>query len=162
MSRKEARSLFWQIVRNSIVLGNLPIALVGTGGPTLPATGPDYDLTKLNRERVLGPLDAEVMDTVWQKGEVTVRDVYRVLSTRRELAYTTVMTVMRNLAVKGLLHRRMEARAHVYRATTSKAEFTQRKVAQVVDTLLDQFTEPTLRRLWERLSQPEDSDEGNR
>ena len=51
----------------------------------------------------LGWLEADVLRVVWDKGEVTVRDVYESLRENRRIAYTTVMSVLRNLAVKGLL-----------------------------------------------------------
>ena len=51
----------------------------------------------------LGWLEADVLRVVWDKGEVTVRDVYEDLRENRRIAYTTVMSVLRNLAAKGLL-----------------------------------------------------------
>ena len=51
----------------------------------------------------LGWLEADVLRVVWDKGEVTVRDVYEELRENRRIAYTTVMSVLRNLAAKGLL-----------------------------------------------------------
>lgn len=70
----------------------------------------------------LGPLEAEVMRLVWEMGEVQVDDVLSVLQQDRELAYTTVMTVMSRLAAKGLLHRRKQGRAYLYRAARERDE----------------------------------------
>lgn len=52
----------------------------------------------------LGALERAVMDQLWDQGEPqTVRQVHDGLRTERELAYTTVMTVLQRLARKGLV-----------------------------------------------------------
>jgi predicted transcriptional regulator len=58
----------------------------------------------------LGSLETEILRIVWDQGQVAVRDVYEELRLRRRIAYTTVMSVLRNLAAKGLLE---IGRAHV-------------------------------------------------
>lgn len=70
----------------------------------------------------LGPLESEVLRTVWEKGEADVDEVHRRLQDSREIAYTTVMTVMARLAAKGILHRRKEGRAYVYSAAVDRSQ----------------------------------------
>lgn len=70
----------------------------------------------------LGPLEAEVLRLVWEMGEVQVDEVHRVLQCSREIAYTTVMTVMTRLAAKGVLERRKQGRAYLYRAKVDRTE----------------------------------------
>jgi len=60
----------------------------------------------------LGPLEAEVMQILWTRGECSVRDVVQEL--RRPLAYTTVMTTLDRLFKKRLLKRQKLDRAFVY------------------------------------------------
>jgi predicted transcriptional regulator len=72
----------------------------------------------------LGPLEAAIMDVVWEAGEaVAVRTVVdRLNSGRAEpLAYTTVMTVMGRLAKKDILRRRKEGRGFLYEASAPDA-----------------------------------------
>ena len=95
-------------------------------------------------EGLLGPLETEVMETVWELGETTVRDVHAVLAKRRDLAYTTIMTTMARLAGKGLLDRDTTGLAHRYRATLSREEYAKSTVASVVDWLVDSFPEPAM------------------
>ena len=57
------------------------------------------DLRRLRRpekaeEKFLGPLEADVMDRLWRRRSATVRDIVEDLGRSRELAYTTVMTIM--------------------------------------------------------------------
>src|SRR5574337_309908 len=95
------------------------------------------DLTSLGSRPALGPLEAQIMEVVWERGEVTVRDVYDVLRQQRDLAYTTVMTVMHNLHRKGLLSQRSEGNAHVYSPYQSRGEFIRAKVGELLDALLE-------------------------
>lgn len=67
------------------------------------------------------------MDVLWELEpgrEVTVREVYGVLARERDVAYTTVMTVMDRLARKGMTVQHKEGRAYRYRAASSRAEMT--------------------------------------
>lgn len=68
----------------------------------------------------MGDLEAEVMECVWERGPMSVKEVHQCLQERREIAYTTVMTVMSRLASKGLLASRPEGRAYIYRATQDR------------------------------------------
>jgi predicted transcriptional regulator len=76
--------------------------------------------TRKEGERLLGPLEAEVMERLWEAGEpLSVRQLLERLNRgrRQQLAYTTVMTVMVRLAEKGALVRRRDGRGFVYEAT---------------------------------------------
>ena len=71
--------------------------------------------------RVLGSQELQIMKVVWERGRVTVRDVYEALRERRKIAYTTVMTMMNILDQKGFLKRIPgEDRAFVYEPARSQ------------------------------------------
>jgi predicted transcriptional regulator len=75
-------------------------------------------------EKVLGPLEAEVMEAVWKAGRPTsVRDVLQAVNEGRKqaLAYTTVMTIMSRLAEKGILNRTQHGRSYLYEAAARDA-----------------------------------------
>ena len=93
---------------------------------------------------VLGPLEAEVMDVVWDQGEVTVRDVHRALKKDRNLAYTTVMTTLGRLTDKGLLHRVEGQPAHHYSPLVSREQYARSTVKSVVDWLVNHFPDPAV------------------
>jgi predicted transcriptional regulator len=95
-------------------------------------------------EGLLGPLETEVMEVVWDLGDTTVRDVHAQLAQRRDLAYTTIMTTMSRLAAKGLLQRDTTGLAHRYRPALSRDEYARTTVTSVVDWLVDSFPEPAL------------------
>lgn len=75
--------------------------------------------------KLLGSLELEVMDIMWQAEEATVRQVTEVLNERRPVAYTTVMTVMCHLVNKGLLARAKEGKRYRYQVARSRDAFLQ-------------------------------------
>lgn len=99
---------------------------------------------KHSLSEVLGPLEAEIMDVVWDSGEVTVRDVHQNLSANRTIAYTTVMTTLGRLADKGLLRRIEDQPAHHYTAVVSRDQYARSTVKSVVDWLLGHFPDPAV------------------
>ena len=64
-----------------------------------------FDPHKKGVRKILGDLEADIMEVVWSKTTITVREVFGELKKTREIAYTTVMTVMTRLAEKGLLQK---------------------------------------------------------
>lgn len=95
-------------------------------------------------EGLLGPLETEVMETAWELGETTVREVHAELARHRDLAYTTIMTTMARLAAKGLLLRDTSGLAHRYRPAVSRDDHARSTVTSVVDWLVDSFPEPAI------------------
>ena len=85
-------------------------------------------------ENRLGALEREVMDLVWQRGEISVRD--GCAQVNATVAYTTMMTTMDRLFKKGLLKRRKIGRAFVYCAAASKDQVEGAVAAELVRTLL--------------------------
>ncbi|HEY6737840.1 MAG TPA: BlaI/MecI/CopY family transcriptional regulator [Actinopolymorphaceae bacterium] len=81
----------------------------------------------------LGSLEREVMERIWAANRpVTVREVHDALSDR-DLAYTTVMTVLDRLAKKGVVDRVREGRAYRYHAAAGKDELVAGLMREVLD-----------------------------
>ncbi len=98
------------------------------------------DASKERLEKFLGELELAVMEIVWEHAPVTVRDVREALNEEdRDLAYTTVMTVMSRLADKGWLTADRQGRAYAYRATHPRREAEAAAVGEVVRALLQDF-----------------------
>jgi len=85
----------------------------------------------------LGPLQAQVMDLLWQMSEATVRAVQSALAEDRPEdeapAYTTVLTTMQKLQKAGWLTFRREGRAYVYRPARSRDEEGGSALKRLVD-----------------------------
>lgn len=83
---------------------------------------------------LIGPLQVKVMHHIWQKGPSTVHDVHDALMSdpiAKRLAYTTVLTVMRNLARRGFLAQAAEGRAHRFTARVDEGTYKRQLVRQV-------------------------------
>jgi predicted transcriptional regulator len=91
-------------------------------------------------ENSLGALERGVMDFVWARGEVSVRDACTRFGP--DVAYTTVMTTMDRLFKKGLLTRRKVGRAFVYAAAASRAAVEGAVATELVHSLLRRDGEP--------------------
>src|ERR1017187_3147679 len=82
----------------------------------------------------LGELERAIMEVLWQSPDpMTVRQVGSCL-TDRDLAHTTVMTVLDRLAKKGFARRPRAGRAWPYRPAESREAY----VAELMLTALDQ------------------------
>ena len=91
----------------------------------------------------LGELERAVMDHLWDAATPqTVRQVHEALAARRELAYTTVMTVLQRLARKGLVIQIRADRAHQYTPSHGRDEL----VAGLMVDALDQAADSVDRR----------------
>jgi predicted transcriptional regulator len=113
-------------------------------------------------KKLLGDLEASIMEVVWQQPKgtlLTVREVYEALLSERKVAYTTVMTVMGNLAKKHVLEVEKQGQAYHYRAPLSKDEFTSQAVGSIVNELVSDFSSAALAHFARAIeSQPESGD----
>jgi len=114
---------------------------------------PDFKPHRLGLEQVLGELEAEIMEILWLAGETTVREVYQALLKGRDIAYTTVMTVMTRLADKGILIREADGNAYLYRPSMSRQVFVAEMVGEVLDALLSSHSAQTVSHFVTRLDE---------
>jgi predicted transcriptional regulator len=85
------------------------------------------------RSAGVGPLEHEVLEIMWDWGGwLTPPEVYEIFVARRDLAYTTVMTVMSNLWKKDLLERRRDGRTFAYHPRQSREERAARLMADAL------------------------------
>ena len=91
----------------------------------------------------LGELERSVMDLLWQQPEPLTANELRDLlshleaSHGKELAVTTVLTVLSRLEKKGLVERERDIRPHRYRSVTSRAEHTAELMHEVLGSAPD-------------------------
>lgn len=86
--------------------------------------------------RDLPQAELEVMEVVWQKGEVTVRDVFVELNKKRKLAYKTVGTLLGRLRDRGYVEAEERNFAYVFRPLVSRDRVVLRKVDDLVNRVL--------------------------
>ena len=84
-----------------------------------------------------GQLQRAVIEVVWELGEATVRQVWRRLCRRKELAYTTILTAMQRLERDGWLTHRVDGRKHIYLPTKTREQAGAGSVRKFVQRMFD-------------------------
>ena len=98
-----------------------------------------------------GKSELEVLKVLWDLGRGTVREVHGVLTgSGREWAYTTVLTLLRRLAAKGLVESEKGGLAHVFRPAVSREDLLGRRLEDLSDELCDGQAAPLVRALIDR------------
>ena len=77
----------------------------------------------------------EVLHHVWELGEASVSDVRERILERRNVAYTTIMTVMKNLANKGYLKYRKEGISYIYSPLKKPEDVRYNLIDRLVDNV---------------------------
>jgi len=89
----------------------------------------------MSRTLALGRLELQLMKVIWEKGKATAREVKNALQYERDLAYTTVTTMLRKLEGKGFLAHDVDERTFVYKPLIQREEVSQ----SVLQDLLERF-----------------------
>ena len=84
-----------------------------------------------------GELQRAVIEVIWELGEASVRQVWKRLCRKKELAYTTVLTAMQRLERAGWLKHRVEGKKHVYLPTRTRAQAGAGSVRKFVQRMFD-------------------------
>jgi predicted transcriptional regulator len=95
-------------------------------------------------KQVLGNLEAEVMEILWQQPGQAVSEVEAQLRRKREIARTTVMTTLDRMHSKGYLTREKQGKAFVYSPRYSREDFEREMAQEVLGALLSGIGEPVL------------------
>ena len=85
----------------------------------------------------LTDLQIALLDSLWRRGEATVREVYEDQRDTLALALKTVGTVLRRLEEQGILDHREESRQFVYRSRVTRDEVRAAVLRAAVDSLFD-------------------------
>lgn len=83
----------------------------------------------------LTDVEHEFMEILWRLGEGTVQDVLDNLPKKRDLAYTSVSTILRILEQKKVLSAKKSGRKHIYRPLLSKRVFAHHSVEKLVQQI---------------------------
>ncbi|BCU67543.1 uracil phosphoribosyltransferase [Sulfolobales archaeon HS-7] len=95
----------------------------------------------------LGDLEKKIMDVVWQKNKVYVKDVYDELKKERDIAPTTVSTILDRLYHKGLVGRYLTKDGglrYVYYPRISKEEFAKELLRKAVQGVIEKLEDPLI------------------
>jgi predicted transcriptional regulator len=80
-------------------------------------------------------LEMQLMQVLWEHGACTVLEVQSQLRPAKELAYTTVQTVLNTLHRKKKVRRKLEGRAYRYQAVSSRENVLRQAIAELADRM---------------------------
>jgi predicted transcriptional regulator len=106
----------------------------------------------------LGETEMEILNHVWELKEASVSDVREEILKTRDIAYTTVMTIMKNLADKKFLKFRKEGLSYIYSAAVRPEDVR----FNLVDHLIDKVFKGSAKDLVQTLVQNENLSEKER
>jgi len=83
----------------------------------------------------LGQLQRAVIEAIWELREASVRQIWKQLSQKKDLAYTTVLTAMQRLEQAGWLRHRVEGRKNIYMPTRTREQAGVKSVRKFVQRM---------------------------
>jgi predicted transcriptional regulator len=104
-------------------------------------------LRKSVPRRTLTAVELEMMSVIWRLGACTVSQVQQALQPQRELAYTSISTIIRILEQKGFVTSRKAGRGHLYSAAMSKQDYQALSLEHLVNKVFDQTPSLLVQRL---------------
>jgi predicted transcriptional regulator len=81
--------------------------------------------------------ELEMMNVIWRIGPCSVTQVLEQLSPTRELAYTSVSTIVRILEQKGYVTSEKAGRGHLYSAAITKEDYQANSLRHLVDNVFE-------------------------
>ncbi len=94
-------------------------------------------------------LELEILKVLWHIGPATVRQVRDELAAIRDLAYTTVMTMMTIMDTKGYVQRKKNGRSFIYEAKYHEQKASKNMLQDIVDRLFGGSTTAVMQHLLE-------------
>lgn len=91
------------------------------------------------KPRVLGELEQDVMEIVWNNPNSSISAILDGLRKKREIAYTTVATILQRLFDKGLVERTQTKGHYVYLPKLSKSEYSKKLIKNFLHTITNTF-----------------------
>lgn len=89
----------------------------------------------MSKKHRLADLQMAIMQVLWDKGEATVAQVREALAPDRELAYTTVGTMLTKMELNGQVAHRVEARVNIYKPAIKPDQVKRRMLTDLADRL---------------------------
>jgi predicted transcriptional regulator len=93
--------------------------------------------TKLTESKLFTETELELMIIIWKLGEASVSEVLEHLPKTRDLAYTSVSTILRILEQKKVLQTRKEGRGHIYIPLIKKSDYEVKTLKHVVNRVFE-------------------------
>ena len=85
-----------------------------------------------SKSATLTEAELRIMNVLWDRGPATVHDVLQALPSKPNLAYNSVLTIIRILETKGYVKHIKDKRAHIYISKIDRQDATRFEVRHLV------------------------------
>src|SRR5579871_4321549 len=106
-------------------------------------------MPKASSKAIPPPLEVICLNVLWNLGEGSVKKVREQVQPSRELAYTTIMTVLDRLARRGVVTRRKAGRAFVYAPAVSRDAMRRLALKEFLESYFESSQDELMRFLRE-------------
>ncbi len=89
------------------------------------------------KSTTLTEFEQRIMNILWRKKEISVREATDILSTEGPVAYTTVLTMFKILKDKGYVQYRKQGKAFIYHAIVNQTEARKSALSKLIDQLFN-------------------------
>ena len=105
----------------------------------------------MNRQKILGERELDIMQALWRLGPATVADVRMALHAQhKKVAYTTIQTMLNRLETKKLVARDTTDRVHRYRALLKQPKAVDSALKRLTQRFFEGSAEALVTRLVEK------------
>ncbi len=87
--------------------------------------------------KVLGRLEQEILDVLWKSGPLNGKEIFSDIRRKRDIALTTVLTVLERLAKKGLVRKTRGESVYIFEAAYSREGFAREVSQEVLKSIFD-------------------------
>jgi len=98
-----------------------------------------FNMQESGLNRFFGPLEAKIMDILWCRESMTIKEVQTLLEKDKPTNFNTVMTVMNRLVDKGILQKKPVGRSSYYNPIQTREEFINNQSKEMTHELMDEF-----------------------
>lgn len=105
-----------------------------------------------SRSATLTEAELRIMNVLWDKGPATVHEVLQALPPKPNLAYNSVLTIIRILETKGYVKHIKDRRAHIYMPKIDREDATRFEVRHLVSRFFGNSHERLLLNILEESS----------
>lgn len=92
-------------------------------------------MKKQKIDKPLTEVELQLMTVIWMLGNCTVKEVQTEISKERDLAYTSIATMMKILETKGFVKSAKSDKAHTYQALLTKESYEAQSLELMADNL---------------------------
>ena len=88
-----------------------------------------------NKKSNIAPTASElsILQLLWNKGPLSVREVHEALDQEKPVVYTTVLKTMQVMMERGMLDRTSEGRKHIYHAVIAQTDTQDKLLGSFLD-----------------------------